>query len=147
MELFRTNRYVGADRVGDANQVSAGVTTRLLNALDGRQYLTATFGQELYFTTPRVTLPGELPRTDRRSDLVAQLALTAFQHWSADAALQWDPQTSADAARARRGAVPSRPRSGHQSGLSLRARHLRGERPSVQPAQPAGQTPVCGHRR
>jgi LPS-assembly protein len=94
VELFRTNRYVGADRVGDANQVSAGVTTRLLNALDGRQYLTATFGQEVYLTTPRVTLPGELPRTDRRSDLVAQLALTAFQNWSADAEVQWDPQSS-----------------------------------------------------
>jgi len=94
VELFRTNRYVGADRVGDANQLSTGVTTRLLSAVDGRQYLTATFGQELYFTTPRVTLPGELPRTGRRSDLVAQLALTAFQHWSADAEVQWDPQTS-----------------------------------------------------
>jgi len=94
VELFRTNRYVGADRVGDANQLSTGVTTRLLNALDGRQYLTATFGQQLYFTTPRVTLPGELPRTVRRSDLVAQLALTAFEHWSADAEVQWDPQTS-----------------------------------------------------
>jgi LPS-assembly protein len=93
VELYRTNRYVGADRVGDANQVSLGVTTRLLNALDGRQYLTATFGQEVYFATPRVTLPGELPRTDRRSDLVAQLALTAFQHWSADASLQWNPQS------------------------------------------------------
>ena len=42
VELFRTNRYVGTDRVGDANQVSLGLTTRLLNALDGRQYLTAT---------------------------------------------------------------------------------------------------------
>jgi LPS-assembly protein len=94
VELFRTNRYVGADRMGDANQVSAGITTRLLNALDGRQYLTATFGQEYYFTNPRVTLPGELPRTDGRSDLVAQLALTAFQHWSADAGVQWDPQSS-----------------------------------------------------
>lgn len=94
VELFRTNRYVGADRVGDANQVSAGITTRLLNALDGRQYLTATFGQEAYFTNPRVTLPGEVPRTDRRSDLVAQLALTAFQDWSADAELQWNPQSS-----------------------------------------------------
>ena len=94
VELFRTNRYVGADRVGDANQLSTGVTTRLLSAVDGKQYLTATFGQQLYFTTPRVTLPGELPRTNRRSDLVAQLALTAFEHWSADAEVQWDPQTS-----------------------------------------------------
>jgi len=94
VELFRTNRYVGADRMGDADQVSVGVTTRLLNALSGQQYLTATFGQEFYFANPRVTLPTELPTTDRRSDLVAQLALTAFQDWSADGALQWDPQTS-----------------------------------------------------
>jgi LPS-assembly protein len=93
-ELFRSNRYVGLDRQGDANQVSLGVTTRLLNALDGRQYLTATFGQEFYFTTPRVTLPTEVPRTDHRSDLVAQLALTAFQNWSANGILQWDPQSS-----------------------------------------------------
>jgi LPS-assembly protein len=94
VELFRTNRYVGTDRIGDANQVSLGLTTRLLNALDGRQYLTATFGQEFYFATPRVTLPTEVARIDRRSDLVAQLALTAFQNWSADGALQWDPQSS-----------------------------------------------------
>ena len=31
VQLFRTNRYVGPDRVGDANQVSVGVTTRLLD--------------------------------------------------------------------------------------------------------------------
>ena len=92
VELFRTNRYVGTDRVGDANQVSLGLTTRLLNALDGRQYLTATFGQEFYFTNPRVTLPTEVQRTDRRSDLVAQLALTAFQNWSADGATAMGPR-------------------------------------------------------
>jgi LPS-assembly protein len=94
VELFRNNRYVGADRVGDANQVSLGVTSRLLNALDGKQYLSATFGQIYYLTNPRVVIPGEEVRTDHRSDFVAQLALTAFQDWSADLGLQWDPQTS-----------------------------------------------------
>ena len=94
VELFRNNRYVGADRIGDANQVSLGVTSRLLDAHDGRQFLTATFGQTYYFTTPRVLLPGEIARTDSRSDFVAQLALTAFEHWSADLGLQWDPQAS-----------------------------------------------------
>ncbi len=93
VELFRTNRYVGADRVSDANQVSAGVTSRLLDAHDGRQFLAATFGQTYYFQTPRVTLPGEVPTTEKRSDLVAQLAVTAFQHWSADAGVQWGAQT------------------------------------------------------
>jgi LPS-assembly protein len=93
VELFRSNRYVGADRVSDANQVSAGVTSRLLDAHDGRQFLAATVGQTYYFQTPRVTVPGEVPTTGKRSDFVAQLAVTAFQHWSADAGVQWDAHT------------------------------------------------------
>jgi LPS-assembly protein len=94
VELFRNNRYVGADRVSDANQVSVGLTSRLLDAHDGRQFLSATIGQTFYFTTPRVLLPNEIPRTDGRSDFVAQVALTAYRHWSADLGLQWDPQAS-----------------------------------------------------
>ena len=31
VELFRTNRYSGIDRIGDANQLAAGVTTRLFS--------------------------------------------------------------------------------------------------------------------
>jgi LPS-assembly protein len=92
VELFNTNRYVGADRVSDANQMSLGVTSRLLDAQNGRQFLAATLGQTYYFEIPRVTLPGETPITARHSDFVGQLALTAFQDWSADMGVQWDPQ-------------------------------------------------------
>ena len=56
-ELFRTNRYVGGDRVGDANQLALGVTTRLFDQSSGAQYLSATIGQIRYFSIPRVTLP------------------------------------------------------------------------------------------
>jgi LPS-assembly protein len=142
VELFRTNRYVGADRVGDANQVSVGVTTRLLNALDGRQYLTATFGQEFYFATPRVTLPGELPRTDRRSDLVAQLALTAFQHWSANAALQWNPQTE----QTQRALVQVQYHPAADRVINVGYRFERGifEEVALATGQVAAQTDLCG---
>jgi LPS-assembly protein len=92
VQLFRTNRYVGVDRVSDANQVSLALTSRLLDALSGRQFIAATLGETFYFTSPRVTLPGEAPITDKRSDLVAQIALTAFQDWSANIGVQWDPQ-------------------------------------------------------
>jgi len=91
VELFRSNRYVGADRVSDANQLTTALTSRLLDAQSGRQFLTATIGQSYYFTTPRVTLPGETPLTAPHSDFVAQLALTGFADWNADAAVQWDP--------------------------------------------------------
>ncbi len=56
-ELFRTNRYVGGDRIGDANQLAAGLTTRLFDHVSGTQYLSATIGQIRYFSIPRVTVP------------------------------------------------------------------------------------------
>ena len=92
VQLFRTNRYVGADRVSDANQVSVGVTTRLIDADSGTQYLAATLGQIPYLEPPRVLLPAETRRDGNSSDYVAQLALTAFKDWSADIGLQWNPE-------------------------------------------------------
>jgi LPS-assembly protein len=94
VELFRPNRYVGADRVGDANQVSAGVTTRLLDAQNGQQFLTATVGQAYYFEQPRVTLPGETATNRSSSDLIAEVELDAFKHWNGRVAYQWDPDAN-----------------------------------------------------
>jgi LPS-assembly protein len=90
-ELFRTNRYVGADRISDANQMSVGVTTRLYDQNSGQQYLAATLGQVHYFTAPRVFLPGETPETNQTSDYVGDLALTAYRNWSLNVAYQWNP--------------------------------------------------------
>jgi LPS-assembly protein len=56
-ELFRTNRYVGEDRIGDANQLAVALTTRLFDHVSGAQYLSATIGQIRYFSTPKVGLP------------------------------------------------------------------------------------------
>jgi LPS-assembly protein len=93
VQLFRTNRFVGADRQSDADQLTVGVTSRLLDAQNGRQFIAATFGQTYSFEPPRVLLPGEVPGTEKRSNLVAQLALTAFEDWSAGVGVLWDPQT------------------------------------------------------
>ncbi len=58
-QLFRTNRYVGFDRIGDANQVALALTTRLFDHVSGTQYLAATIGQIRYFSIPRVGLPAD----------------------------------------------------------------------------------------
>jgi LPS-assembly protein len=59
-ELFRTNRYVGLDRIGDANQVALALTSRLFDSNSGTQYLSATIGQIRYFSLPRVGLPSDV---------------------------------------------------------------------------------------
>jgi LPS-assembly protein len=94
VQLFRTNRYVGADRVGDANQLSLGLTSRLLDAAGGRQYLSATLGQAIYFEDPRVRLPDEPVRDQSTSDLIAELELAAFKNWNARFGYQWNPDRS-----------------------------------------------------
>jgi LPS-assembly protein len=94
VELFRTNRYVGADRVSDANQVAMGLTSRLLDGRDGRQFISVTFGQIYYFETPKVVLPFETPQSGTRSNFITQFAINAFQDWNSNIGLQWNPQAS-----------------------------------------------------
>nr|WP_298728793.1 LPS-assembly protein LptD [uncultured Steroidobacter sp.] len=91
VQLFRTNRYVGADRLGDANQLAIGFTSRWLDADTGEQYIAATIGQAYYFEPPRVTLPGEVPNSSNTSDIVAELDLRAYGNWNIRGAIQWDP--------------------------------------------------------
>jgi LPS-assembly protein len=94
VQLFRTNRYVGADRLGDANELAVGVTSRLVQADSGQQYLSATIGQRFYFERPRVVLPGESPEMRDASNMVGEIEMTAYRHWSARLAMEWDYDAS-----------------------------------------------------
>ncbi|MEO7385940.1 MAG: LPS assembly protein LptD [Gammaproteobacteria bacterium] len=90
VQLFRRNRYVGLDRLSDTDQVNLGVTTRLMRAKDGSQFLTATIGETQYFSSRDVTLPGDLPSDDGASDYVAELGMNVSNHWNVDLGYQWD---------------------------------------------------------
>jgi len=94
VQLFRTNRYVGADRLGDANELAVGVTSRLVHADSGQQFLSATIGQRFYFERPRVVLPGELVETRDASNMVGEIEMTAYRNWSASIAMEWDYDAS-----------------------------------------------------
>jgi LPS-assembly protein len=92
VELFRTNRYVGLDRISNANQVSAGLTTQLYSSQTGTRFLSTTIGQIYYFESPRVRLPDEAPDAGHTSDLIAQVELQAFRNWNVSTGVQWDPR-------------------------------------------------------
>jgi LPS-assembly protein len=91
-QLFRDTRFTGADRVGDANQLTAALTSRLLDAQTGEERFRASAGQILYFDDRRVTLvPGADPDTRSSSSLVAEVALRMARDWYTRGAVQWDP--------------------------------------------------------
>lgn len=94
VQLFRPNRFIGGDRLGDTDQVSVGVTTRLLDAVSGREFLTATLGQAFFLSDRNIALPGESAPSSSRSNLVGELGLDIFRDWNAGLGYQWDPDAS-----------------------------------------------------
>lgn len=69
-QLFTENRYLGHDRVGDANQLTLAVTSRVLDPRSGVERFRVSLGQRLYFEDQRVTLPNETPRSGSSSDIL-----------------------------------------------------------------------------
>lgn len=55
-QLFRTNRFSGYDRIGDANQLAYGVTSRFISDVSGQERASVTVGQIRYFSDRRVQL-------------------------------------------------------------------------------------------
>jgi len=91
-QLFRENRYGGADRQADANQLTAAVTTRLISEEDGRERLAVSLGQIKYFETSRVVMPPrETPLEQSRSAWVAEASIAPSDRWSISTSYQWDP--------------------------------------------------------
>lgn len=82
-QLFRSNRFVGADRVGDANQLTVALTTRLLDDRSGSEYFSASIGQIQYFADREVNLQQSDSSIDSRSssDLALEFILRD-QNWS-----------------------------------------------------------------
>jgi len=93
--LWRENRFSGRDRIGDANQVSLGVTSRWIEP-NGFERQRLSIGQIYYFRDREVQLPGMTidDRPDARSD-VSPYALEYMYRYNRDwrftSTFNWDP--------------------------------------------------------
>ena len=90
-QLFRTNRFTGNDRIGDAKQMSLGLTTRLMDSSSGDQLLKLSVGQIIYWQDRRVQLSvNDAPETTRLSPIVSRL------DWQLNQAINWRFETQWD---------------------------------------------------
>lgn len=87
-QMFATNRYTGADRMGDASQLTLALTSRLFDDR-GSQRLRMRIGQTYYFSDRRVQLPGVAAEESHRSDVLLGLDGRVHEHWWADGLAQW----------------------------------------------------------
>ena len=92
-QLFRENRYSGGDRIGDANQLTIALTSRLLDD-GGGELARASIGQIRHFRDRRVTLGEDEPETADASDLVTEIEARPARDWRLRAGLQYDTDAS-----------------------------------------------------
>ncbi|MCL7421925.1 MAG: LPS assembly protein LptD [Methylobacter sp.] len=102
--LFRENRFSGNDRVQDANQITAALTSRLVDSETGRERLRFDIGEIFYFRDREVGLCGSYYsplctinrplETSRFSNLVSELNVRLTDHLSVDSGLQWSPDVN-----------------------------------------------------
>lgn len=87
--LFRDQRLDGGDRIGDANQLTLALTSRLLDAEDGVERLRGSIGRIYYFDDRQVNLPAGT-MDGNKSDIVAEAAARLHRNWFINSAAQLD---------------------------------------------------------
>lgn len=101
-QLFNYNRFSGIDRIGDANQVGIGVTTRLIEDWSGFEKIRLGVGEIVYFANRNVTLCNNNTCTDnptnhsnyqRLSPLSGVLDYHVDPAWQFSANSIWNPVT------------------------------------------------------
>ena len=103
-QLFRTNRFTGIDRIGDANQLTIAATTRFLCSETGEEKANASIGEIFYFQDRRVTLCNEFGCQDvgigavsskaRTSPIVGQVNYFLNACWNLNFNASWDPNST-----------------------------------------------------
>ena len=93
VSIYAENAFSGVDRVSDAHQLTAGVTTRLVDDRTGVETLRLGLAQRFRLRDQRVVLSGG-PLSRRFSDLLVDASSSALRPWQFDAALQYNPDSS-----------------------------------------------------
>lgn len=94
-QIFSDNLFIGGDRISDAKQLTAAVTTRFIENLTGIERLRAAVGQRYYYQAQQVALSNDALGTSGaagsvgRSDLLAAMSGQVSDQWFLDSSFQY----------------------------------------------------------
>lgn len=146
-QIFSENQFSGYDRVSDANQLTAALTTRLIDPSSGAEAFRAMFGQRYYFKRQQVTLNGVTTTAGAddkwsKSDFLAAFSGRVLPKTYLDAALQYSPHNS----RMDRSSIGARyqPELGKVLNASYRFASKEVSSGALKNVDVAGQWPIWG---
>ncbi|EJL92596.1 organic solvent tolerance protein OstA [Herbaspirillum sp. CF444] len=88
-QIFSENRFVGHDRISDANQITGALVSRFIEE-NGLERLRAAIGQRFYISDPKVTLDGTTSTiSGSKSDLLLSLGGQITNKLSLDNTVQY----------------------------------------------------------
>jgi LPS-assembly protein len=96
VSIYSDNPFSGIDRVADANQVTAGVTSRFIDGQSGAEALRLGLVQRYLFRDQLIApqadgTPDGPPLTQRLSDALLLGSTSLVPNWTLDAAVQYSP--------------------------------------------------------
>ncbi len=119
--IFADSTFTGIDRVSDSHQITAGVTSRLVDNVTGVEALRLGVIQRYLLRTQRITADGQA-LSQRFSDVLLVGGTSAIPHWTLDGELQYSAETQ----RTQRGVFTARYAPGEFRTLSTTYRLTRG---------------------
>ena len=87
-QLFADNRFIGHDRIADANQLTFALSSRLLRSDTGRELFRAAAALRHHLSEPRLQIAGQPQLTDPQSDLLMVASGKPFSAWNLDGGVQ-----------------------------------------------------------
>ena len=87
--FFRANRFLGADRIGDTDQVTFGLGSRIYDNDDGAQLMYARIGQIFYAKDRKVSLSNTIDERDS-SNIIAEIDVYPTPYLKIGAAAVYD---------------------------------------------------------
>lgn len=94
--LFRNNRFSGYDRIGDAQRVSLGISSKFLNENTGAEVLSFSIGQ-IYYLKDRDVIFGTRAGVDPTADespLFLQGRYRLGNNFSMQGTFEWEPDVN-----------------------------------------------------
>jgi LPS-assembly protein len=93
ISVYTENAFSGFDRISDGHQITAGATTRWLDAETGAETLRLGIAQRYLFRDQRVT-PDGTPATQHLSDVLLDGSTSLVPNWKFDVAVQYSAELS-----------------------------------------------------
>ena len=93
-QIFSENTFIGNDRIADANRITGGLTSRMIEANTGAERASVTVAQRQDFTAQKVGLNGTITNPTTYSDTLGAGSVRLLGNFSADLFGQYNTQVN-----------------------------------------------------